>query len=75
MLALLGYKQPKCYVGSIVVAAGLEVKLEKHDVAFLCDLVTLRSQEGWGEGKKLGPQLIMDDIAGGDHRRRGQGTD
>ena len=66
MLALLGYETPKCYVGSgPFVAAGLEVKLEKHDVAFLCDLVTLRSQEGWGEGKKLGPQLIMDDPCAG----------
>lgn len=66
LLALLGYDTPKCYVGSgPFVAAGLEVKLEKHDVAFLCNLVTLRSQDGWGEGKKLGPQLLMDDPCAG----------
>ncbi|MGD9850790.1 MAG: hypothetical protein AB7T38_05960 [Nitrospirales bacterium] len=66
LLALLGYETQKCYAGSgPFAAAGLEVKLEKHDVAFLCDLVTLRSQGGWGEGKKLGPQLVMDDPRAG----------
>ena len=66
LLSLLGYETAKCYAGSgPFAAAGLEVKLEKHDVAFLCDLVTLRSQNGWGEGKKLGSQLIMDDPRGG----------
>ncbi|MDR4494732.1 MAG: hypothetical protein AB7P17_08800 [Nitrospirales bacterium] len=66
LLSLLGYETTKCYAGSgPFAAAGLEVKLEKHDVAFLCDLVTLRSEGGWGEGKKLGPQLIMDDPGGG----------
>lgn len=66
LLSLLGYETAKCYAGSgPFAAAGLEVKLEKHDVAFLCDLVTLRSHNGWGEGKKLGPQLTLDDPRGG----------
>jgi 2,3-bisphosphoglycerate-independent phosphoglycerate mutase len=66
LLALLGYDTSKTYTGSgPFVAAGLEVKLEKHDVAFLCDLVTLRSEDGWGEGKKFGPQLILDDPCAG----------
>ena len=48
LLSLLGYETAKCYAGSgPFAAAGLEVKLEKHDVAFLCDLVTLRSHNGW----------------------------
>lgn len=65
LLALLGYDTTKWYGGGgPFEAAGLEVKLDKHDVAFLCHLVTLRSQNGWGEGKKLG-SLVMDDPYGG----------
>ncbi len=65
-LALLGCDPLKWYPGpGPFEGANLEVHLEKHDVAFLCDLVTLRGQEGWGDGKKLGPQLIMDDSCGG----------
>lgn len=65
-LALLGYDPHKYYTGpGPFEAASLEVGLEKQDVAFLCDLVTLGSVEGKGEGKKLGPQLVMlDDRAG-----------
>jgi 2,3-bisphosphoglycerate-independent phosphoglycerate mutase len=65
LLALLGYDTTKWYGGAgLFEAAGLEVKLDKHDVAFLCHLVTLRSRNGWGEGKKLG-SLVMEDPYGG----------
>jgi len=66
LLALLGYDTSKYYSGSgPFVAAGLEVKLEKQDVAFVCDLVTLRAQEGRSEGRKFGSQWIMEDPTGG----------
>ena len=65
-LALLGYEPKKWYSGSgTFEALNLEVVLERNDVAFLCHLVTLRGQDGWGEGKKLGPHLILDDPNGG----------
>ncbi len=66
LMALLGCDPYKWYTGpGAFEGANLEVVLGKHDVAFLCDLVTLRAQEGWGDEKKLGPQLIMDDPESG----------
>ena len=66
-LALLGYDPSKYYSGpGPFEAASLEVVLEKHDVAFLCHLVTLRSNEGKTDGKKFGPHLIMEDYRVGD---------
>ena len=61
-LALLGYDPSKYYSGPAQFeGASLEVVLEKQDLAFLCDLVTLRSTDARGDVKKLGPHLIMDD--------------
>lgn len=67
LLALLGYDTHKWYTGpGAFEAGGLEVVLDPYDVAYLCHLVTLRGQDGWGDGKKLGPHLFMaDPFAGG----------
>lgn len=66
LLAILGYDPHKWYTGpGAFEAGGLEVVLDAHDVAYLCHLVTLRGQDGWGDGKKFGPQLFMADPFGG----------
>jgi 2,3-bisphosphoglycerate-independent phosphoglycerate mutase len=66
LLALLGYDPHKWYTGpGPFEGMNLEVVLDAHDVAYLCHLVTLRGKEGWGDGKKLGPQLFMADPVGG----------
>lgn len=66
LLAVLGYDPHKWYTGpGVFEARGLEVVLDAHDVAYLCHLVTLRGQDGWGDGKKFGPQLFMADPFGG----------
>ena len=66
-LALLGYDPNKYYSGpGPFEAASLEVVLEKHDVAFLCHLVTLRSSDNKNDVKKFGPHLIMEDDHVGD---------
>ena len=66
-LALLGYDPSKYYSGpGPFEAASLEVVLEKHDVAFLCHLVTLRSNDRKHDVKKFGPHLIMEDDHVGD---------
>jgi len=65
LLALLGYDTKKWYTGpGTFEARNLEVVLERNDVAFLCHFVTLRGQDGWGDGKKLGPHLVLDDPGG-----------
>ncbi len=66
LLALLGYDPHKWYTGpGAFEAGGLEVVLDAHDVAYLCHLVTLRGQDGWGDEKKIGPHLFMADPYGG----------
>ena len=61
-LALLGYDPNKYYSGlGPFEAASLEIGLEKQDVAFLCHLVTIRSDEEKNETKKLGSHFILDD--------------
>ncbi len=66
-LGLLGYETQKWYGGpGAFEAMNLEVVLDRNDVAFLCDFVTLRAEDGWGDGKKLGPALVMDDVSGGE---------
>lgn len=65
-LALLGYDPHKYYLGPAPFeAASLDVHLDKGDVAFLGHFVTLRSANGRGEEKKLGPHLLLDDIEAG----------
>jgi len=66
LLALLGYDPHKWYTGpGPFEGVSLEVVLGAHDVAYLCHLVTLSGQDGWGDGKKLGPHLLMADPFGG----------
>jgi 2,3-bisphosphoglycerate-independent phosphoglycerate mutase len=66
LVSLLGYDSQKWYAGpGAFEGLNLEVILDRNDVAFLCDFVTLRAEDGWGDGKKLGPLLVMDDISGG----------
>ncbi len=65
-LGLLGYDTQKWYVGpGTFEGVNLEVVLDRNDVAFLCDFVTLRAEDGWGDGKKLGSALVMDDVSCG----------
>lgn len=74
-LALLGYDPRKYHSGPAPFeAAGLGVALGEHDVAYRCDMVTLRSQaqpgvgQGGGVGwevKKLGPHVVMEDATVG----------
>lgn len=66
LVSLLGYDSQKWYAGpGAFEGINLEVVLDRNDVAFLCDFVTLRAKDGWGDGKKLGASLVMDDISGG----------
>ena len=66
LVSLLGYDSQKWYAGpGAFEGINLEVVLDRNDVAFLCDFVTLRAEDGWGDGKKLGSSLVMDDISGG----------
>ena len=64
-MSLLGYDTHKWYAGpGAFEGINLEVVLDRNDVAFLCDFVTLRAEDGWGDGKKLGAALVMDDMPG-----------
>ncbi|WP_447969146.1 hypothetical protein [Nitrospira sp. M1] len=66
-LSLLGYDPARYYSGlGPFEAASLEIVLEQHDMAFLCQFVTLGGSNGHGDDKKLGPALMLnDDEAGG----------
>ena len=66
LLALLGYDPHKWYTGpGPFEGVSFEVVLDPQDIAYLCHLVTLRGQDGWGDAKKLGPQIFMEDPCGG----------
>ncbi len=66
LLGLLGYDPQKWYTGpGAYEGINLEVILDRNDVAYVCDFVTLRAEDGWGDGKKLGAALVMDDVSGG----------
>ena len=66
LLSLLGYDTQRWYAGpGVFESMNLEVMLDRNDVAFLCDFVTLRAEDNWGDAKKLGSALIMDDVSGG----------
>lgn len=65
-LALLGYDPSRYYSGpGPFEATSLEVVLDKQDVAFLCHLVTIRSNDEKNENKKLGSHFMMDDDQAG----------
>ena len=65
-LAILGYDPRKYGTGPAPFeAAGLDVALNPDDIAYRCNLVTLRSDTGNYEVKKLGPHAIMEDFSAG----------
>ena len=67
LLGLLGYDTQKWYTGpGAFEGINLDVMIDGHDVAFLCDFVTVRAEDGWGDGKKLGGSLFMDDVSAAD---------
>lgn len=64
-LAILGYEPKKYGTGPAAFeAAGLDVALNPDDVAYRCNLVTLRSDAGGYEIKKL-PHAVMEDFSAG----------
>ncbi|MHB8481420.1 MAG: alkaline phosphatase family protein [Nitrospiria bacterium] len=62
-LPVLGYDPGICYKGEgSLLAARAGVHLEKEDVAFCCDLVTLKHpQEGY-TFPKFGPKIVMESL-------------
>jgi 2,3-bisphosphoglycerate-independent phosphoglycerate mutase len=65
-LSILGYDPKKYGTGPAPFeAAGLDVALNPDDVAYRCNLVTLRSDTGKYDVKKLGPHAIMEDFTAG----------
>ncbi len=65
-LAILGYDPKKHWTGPAALeAAGLDVTLNPDDVAFRCNLVTLRADSGGYNVKKLGPHAVMEDFSAG----------
>ena len=63
--SVLGYDSHKWFTGpGVFESLNLEVTLDRHDVAYLCDFVTLRADDGWGDSKKLGASLVMDERLG-----------
>jgi 2,3-bisphosphoglycerate-independent phosphoglycerate mutase len=65
-LAILGYDPKKYCTGPAPFeAAGLDVALNPDDVAYRCNLVTLRADTGGYDVKKLGPHAIMEDFSAG----------
>ncbi|TLY19460.1 MAG: hypothetical protein E6K68_09655, partial [Nitrospirae bacterium] len=66
-LAILGYDPKKYYTGlAPLEAAGLGVALNPDDVAYRCNLVTLRADTGGYDVKKLGPHAVMEDYSAGE---------
>lgn len=65
LVSLFGYDSQKWYLGpGAFEAINLEVVLDRNDVAYLCDFVTLRGEDGWGDGKKLGASIMLDAVSG-----------
>jgi 2,3-bisphosphoglycerate-independent phosphoglycerate mutase len=65
-LAILGYDPKKYATGPAPFeAAGLDVALNSDDVAYRCNLVTLRTDAGKYDVKKLGPHAVMEDFTAG----------
>ena len=65
-LAILGYDPKKYWTGPAPLeAAGLDVMLNPDDVAFRCNLVTLRADSGGYDVKKLGGHAVMEDFSAG----------
>ena len=64
-LSVMGYDPKKFYTGrSPLEAASMGIELAPTDVAYRCNVVTLRSGESL-EPTSLSPSLVMDDFSGG----------
>ena len=51
-LSILGYDSQKWFAGpGVFESLNLEVTLDRNDVAYLCDFVTLRAEDGWGDSR------------------------
>lgn len=65
-LAILGYDPHLYYTGrSPLEAAGMGISLEPYDVAYRCNLVSLKNQDGSYDIRRLKPNLIMGDYSAG----------
>jgi 2,3-bisphosphoglycerate-independent phosphoglycerate mutase len=65
-LTVLGYDPKKYLTGPAALeAAGLDVMLNPDDVAFRCNLVTLRADSGGYDVKKIGVHAVMQDFSAG----------
>jgi 2,3-bisphosphoglycerate-independent phosphoglycerate mutase len=65
-LVILGYDPRKYYSGrGALEAAGMEVTLNEGDVAFRCNLVTLRDKMKGYDFDRLFPALLMEDHTAG----------
>jgi 2,3-bisphosphoglycerate-independent phosphoglycerate mutase len=64
-LSLLGYDPRKCYTGrSPLEAASIGVSMDKDDVAYRCNLVTL-TRDGDYISANLSDDVVMEDYSGG----------
>lgn len=64
-MGLLGYDPKRYYTGRAPLeAAGLGVALGKDDVAYRCNLVTLRGKAAY-DVRRLNASVILEDFAGG----------
>ena len=65
-LAILGYDPKKYYTGrSPLEAASIGIVLDKDDVAYRCNLVTLKTKNNSYDIESLNSHLIMDDYSAG----------
>lgn len=65
-LAILGYDPKKYYTGrSPLEAASIGISLDKDDVAYRCNLVTLKAKDNSYDIEGLSSGLIMDDYSSG----------
>lgn len=65
-LAILGYDPHLYYTGrSPLEAAGMGITLEPYDVAYRCNLVSLKNQDGEYDIRRLKPNLVMHDYSAG----------
>lgn len=65
-LTILGYDPQLYYTGrSPLEAAGMGISLEPYDVAYRCNLVSLKNQDGGYDIRRLKTNLIMSDYSAG----------
>ncbi|MBI3803250.1 MAG: cofactor-independent phosphoglycerate mutase [Nitrospirae bacterium] len=65
-LSILGYDPRQFYPGrGALESAGMEVHLNEGDVAFCCNLVTLRDRQKEYAFSELSPRVFLEDPSGG----------